>query len=328
MKEKSKERLKALLKVLVSIVLITVIIWRIGPRTILDELLAADPSYFLLAIGLTIFNVMLSAKKWHILLTSKEGSKSFLQLWKLYYIGTFFNLFLPTTVGGDIVRAHKTSKISKHWIEGYSSVFMERFTGMIAIVILATISGTLYYHDFPRSIMLTIYVIFVPLILISFFLIYSDRFIAFMQRLLKKIFKNFNPFSVKEKSIKMLTSINQYAHMKKLIVCALVLSLLFHSMLIISYYLLAISLGLTIPLYYFFVFIPVSHVILLLPISIRGFGVREVIYVSFFTQVGATGAEAVSLSLLVQILGITSSLIGGAVYLHSKLKKVKEVDEL
>jgi len=327
MKEKSKVRLKTLLKIIVSLSLILYIIYTFGPYNIIYQIQEVNLFYFFIVILITVFNVMISARKWQLLLKAKDEIQSFFHIWKLYYIGTFFNMFLPTNVGGDVVKAHKLSRVSKKSVEAYSSVFMERFTGLIAVIVLATISTTFYLEEIPRNITYMIYGVFLPAILVAFFLISSKRFIVVLQIFLKKIFNSFNPFSLKEKSIKILKSVNHYTKKKKSIVYAIFLSLIFHTLLIMSNYILGLSLGLDISLYYFFIFIPISHILLFLPVSIRGLGVREVIYVYFFTQVGATGAQAVSLSLLVQLIGVISSLIGGLVYLSSKVKKVKEVEE-
>ncbi|MBS3816629.1 MAG: flippase-like domain-containing protein [Candidatus Thermoplasmatota archaeon] len=229
----------------------------------------------------------------------------------MYYIGTFFNLFLPTNVGGDIVKAHKMSKVTKKSIEAYSSVFMERFTGLIAILSLAIAASTLYFSELPIDIISTIYVVFLTLIVLSF-----------IMSLNKRLFKNFNPFSIREKLLKLYSSISLYTKKKRTLGHALLVSFAFHTILILTNYILALSIGINVPIQYFFIFIPITAVLLFLPISIRGFGVREVLYVYFFTQVGATTAQAVSLSFLVQLFGIVSSLIGGFVYLSSQTKNI------
>ncbi len=327
MKEKQKTKIKLILKIIVSIALIYYIIQRIGLEEIYSQVREVELIYFAFVIFIFIFNIMISAKKWQILLKAKGESRKFLQVWKFYYIGNFFNMFLPTNVGGDVVKAHKMSKISKTSIEAYSSVFMERFTGLIAIIALATVSTTLFFEHIGREIVLIIYGLFLPLIVVSFLLLSSDRFIRWAKKLSEFVFRKIDPFSIKKRSIKMLKSINLYMKKRRTIGSALLISFIYHSLLIISNYILGIAVGIDISMYYFFIFIPITHIILFLPISIRGLGVREVIYVYFFTQVGATGAQAFSLSILVQIMGVISSLIGGFVYLSSKLKKMKSMSE-
>lgn len=322
MKDKTKDRLKTIIKIIISISLISYVIYSAGPYKIWNEIKNINLLFFLIVILITIVKVGVSAKKWQILLKAKGEIKDFLHVWKIYYIGTFFNLFLPTNVGGDVVKAHKMSKVSKNSIEAYSSVFMERFTGVIAIFGLAIVATTLYFSELPTDILFIIYVVFLPLIILSFLMIWKDSIVDKFKKLIKRIFKNFNPFSIKEKLIKLYSSINLYTKKKKTIGYALIISFVFHTMLILTNYILALSIGIDIPIHYFFIFIPITAILLFLPISIRGFGVREVLYAYFFTQVGTTTAQAVSLSFLVQLLGIISSLIGGFIYLFSQTKKI------
>lgn len=322
MKDKTKDRLKTIIKIIISISLISYVIYSAGPYKIWNEIKNINLLFFLIVIVITIVKVGVSARKWQILLKAKGEIKDFLHVWKIYYIGTFFNLFLPTNVGGDVVKAHKMSKVSKNSIEAYSSVFMERFTGVIAIFGLAIVATTLYFSQLPTDILFIIYVVFLPLIILSFLMIWNDSIVDLFKKLINRIFKNFNPFSIREKLIKLHSSINLYTKKKRTLGYALIISFVFHTMLILTNYILALSIGIDIPIHYFFIFIPITAILLFLPISIRGFGVREVLYAYFFTQVGATTAQAVSLSFLVQLLGIISSLIGGFVYLFSQTKKI------
>ncbi|MBS3816350.1 MAG: flippase-like domain-containing protein [Candidatus Thermoplasmatota archaeon] len=322
MKEKSKERIKTVLKIMVSVGLISYIIYNAGPYKIWSHIQRTNKIFFFIVLLMAIVKVAISAKKWQILLKAKDEINNFFYVWKVYYIGTFFNMFLPTNVGGDVVKAHKMSKVSENTIEAYSSVFMERFTGIIAILSLATVSTTFYLSELPFEIILTIYGVFLPLIVISFIMISTKRSVRLLRGLFEKVFSRFNPFSIKEKLIKLLRSINLYTKKKKALGYSIFISFIFHTLLILSNYILALSIGLDISLHYFFIFIPISAILLFLPISIRGFGVREVLYVYFFTPVGATAAQAVSLSFLVQLVSIISSLIGGSVYLASQRENV------
>ncbi len=314
-------RIKNLLKIIVSLSLIIYIVYNIGIFKIIHHLRNVRLKYFLLAILIGVFNVAISAKKWQILLKAKDENKSFVRTWKIYYIGNFFNLFLPTNVGGDVVKAHKMSKETKDSVEAYSSVFMERFTGLIAVLILAISATSLYIRGLPLHISIIVFCIFTPLIIVAIIFLAKKSLVKKFRRIYLKVFSIFNPFSLKEKVEKLYDSINLYKKKKRALSLALTLSLLFQTLLILNNYILALSLGLDIPIHYFFIFIPICVVLLFLPISIKGFGVREVLYVYFFTKINVAPAEAISLSFLVQIVGILMSIIGGLVYIYSKLNK-------
>ena len=79
--------------------------------------------------------------------------------------------------------------------------------------------------------------------------------------------------------------------------------------------LIGTALGLDLPLAYYMIFVPITSLVLVLPISFAGLGVREGAYVFLFTQAGAVPEVALSMSLLVYVLGtVVPGLIGGIIY--------------
>jgi uncharacterized membrane protein YbhN (UPF0104 family) len=103
---------------------------------------------------------------------------------------------------------------------------------------------------------------------------------------------------------------------------AFILSLIIQSTVIISYYILAAGLRMSIPFGYFFLLIPLTTAVAMLPISLAGLGIREGAFVFLFTKVGATQAEALSLSLLWFFISVFINLIGGIEYI--RLGSVKD----
>ena len=83
---------------------------------------------------------------------------------------------------------------------------------------------------------------------------------------------------------------------------------------IIIFYTAGLSLNISVPIIYYFLYIPVIQVIVLLPISIAGIGVREGAFVYFFTQLGVSRTQAFSLSLVVFSLSLCLAFIGGIIY--------------
>jgi uncharacterized membrane protein YbhN (UPF0104 family) len=92
--------------------------------------------------------------------------------------------------------------------------------------------------------------------------------------------------------------------------------------------LIAAGLGAGVRLAYYFVFVPLTSLVLVLPISFAGLGVREGTYVFLFSQVGMSQEMALSLSLLVYALGtVTPGLVGGAIYLLRGARGSREVKQ-
>jgi uncharacterized membrane protein YbhN (UPF0104 family) len=80
-------------------------------------------------------------------------------------------------------------------------------------------------------------------------------------------------------------------------------------------YVLGLSLRDRVSIWYYFLFVPITSIVTLLPVSFAGLGVREGAYVFLFTQAGMPQETALSLSLLVYVVSIFApGLIGGVIY--------------
>jgi uncharacterized protein (TIRG00374 family) len=313
--------IKTIIKIVISLTLLGLIFYFVGPKKIYNVLLAIDLIYFIIVIFIGMFCIAISALKWQLLLRAKGEKMNFLVVWGLYYIGMFFNMFFPTSVGGDLVKAHKMSKRSKKPVEAYSSVFMERLTGGIILVLLALVATTLYLSKLPLSVYVFVYFVFPPVLIIIILFLMKKALVVRFRPLYNPIFGMFKRFEMGPKVERLYDSINLYRKKKIVIGWALIISLIFQTLAIILYYLLSLSVGMDVPLHFFFIFIPISMLFSFLPISIRGLGIQEGVFMYLFTQVGATAAEAVSLGLLGQIYLLIPTIMGFLIYVLTDEKK-------
>jgi uncharacterized protein (TIRG00374 family) len=83
----------------------------------------------------------LSALKWRLLLRPVRLTTSFARLVGFYFTGMFFNLFLPTIVGGDAVKAVLLARDTGAPARATMSVFMERNTGLCALLVVALVAA-------------------------------------------------------------------------------------------------------------------------------------------------------------------------------------------
>ena len=95
--------------------------------------------WFVAAAFLHVVGYIVSAHRWRILLLAQGLKPSLWDLIKSYVIATFFNYILLGTVLGDIYRAYDTGAKSKKGVQAVSAVFVERVTGVVAMMFLAAI---------------------------------------------------------------------------------------------------------------------------------------------------------------------------------------------
>ena len=302
-------RSKTGIRVTVSVTLVTAIFYFAGPGQILSVVLDVHPEYYALALGLVFLGIVVSTIRWQLLLGSKRENVALYPVFKIYYIGEFSNLFLPSTMGGDAVKSVAMSRTLDERMEAYSSVVVNRFCGVLALGTIALVAASLNPDLLNRGILEAL------LLLITGILAFPIL-VAGLPMLPGRIGRIQNLIGIDplETFNRFLGSIADYRAERKTLAIVIVLALFFQVLAVFTHYAVARGLGLAVPLEYLFIIVPIMQVLLLVPVSIHGHGVREGLFVFFYTQVGLTVPEAVGFSVTVfSVILITCSF--GAVFL-------------
>lgn len=138
----NKAFFKTLAKVLISLSIIAVLVFNFNlqPEQLLGTLKAL--SIWDLGIALAGYFAFqsISVFKWLKLAQSMNIGGTMGQYYQFYLLGMFFNLFMPTSVGGDVGRAWLLSKNqSTRWTKAFLTTLSERFTGLSSLMIYVTV---------------------------------------------------------------------------------------------------------------------------------------------------------------------------------------------
>ncbi len=285
-------------------------------HNIYATLAQTNGKYLLLAIGAFLIGVVFLAIRWQALLTILGTSLPLVTLYRFYLIGYFFNNFLPTTIGGDVMRALLVAQLNHQRAESVGMVLLERFLGFVAIITLGALSlfWVSTYFSTPRIIYLTL--VLIGLTVFIFYLLFHPQFFAWMTRLFEKI----QWLRLGDRLSRVFGSIHQFREYKIRILQTFVLSLLSQVSFIMMNYLLARSLGFQqVTFEFLLLVIPTAFLLGLFP-SINGLGVRDSGYVFLLKRVGLTPAQALSLSFLNTLVPMLVSLVGGVLFLTYRHK--------
>lgn len=314
-----------LLKLAVSVSLIFFLYRKTPVEQITGLLLQIDVRY-LVPIGLLFFvNTVISARKWQLFLRADDIH---LPLWGLtvsYMSGTFCNLFLPTNIGGDSYRIYDIARQSRQTARSAVSVFADRLSGFVALVVLSFVSSLFVSTAFGTAGFLLI-----PSLLMAAFLLMAAALIK--QEPVRAMLRSSGLSritAVSRLSEKFFASVARYRAEKGLFVKVMFFSFLFQLSVIMVVYLMSKALGADTPFYYFSAFVPIITLMEALPISIYGIGVRDYGYVYFFSQVGMGALQTRSLALFFMAAAVCYSLIGGLFFLYNlwSRKKSSEFQE-
>jgi hypothetical protein len=306
-------KLGRLLRVLISLIVLTIVIASVGTDNLVDALRRIDLAWFIIALLIHLLGIVIRTWRWSMLIKSFGAPVSFGRLFYLYMAGTFFNTFLPTGIGGDVVKIIELAP-ERGGAQSFSTVLADRLTGILGSSLIALIVALLDPADVPQPVVIAVIVTSGSVLIASLLLTQKrlfDKILAHMPlwpKLPAKIHQLYEA----------LTSYSIGA-----IARSTLISLPFTITLIATQYALAIGLGVDAPVRYFALFIPMVALIQLLPISFSGLGVREGAFQILFGMVGVDNAQAVAMSLMYYIVRVTAGLIGGGMYLVGNLRSDK-----
>lgn len=291
------------LKILVSAVLIGYVVNSVDIRRVVEISKNIDITYIFLAVLLLLANYFFSALRWFYL--NLDGKVSFTYMLKLYFIGTFFNNFLPTSIGGDGYKIYKLGQKLGSTTHAFTATFLERFIGMLTLIILS-IYGFFIFSS--SDIYLMIFSILGLVISFVIFLLYYPKF-TFKPQKLEKFFGILD---------KIHSSFKRYYKYPKILGISFGLSFLVQFGSIFSQYFIFKSIGISLPLDFSMFAFPLIFISGYAIPSLNGLGSQDFLYTTFFSQVNVLAEFAVSASIFYHFVRLGVSLIGGFLYVKEK----------
>lgn len=301
-------------RVAVSGLLIVYLLYKVDIKSIFFSFSSVNLFWLALAFSLIFIGNLISGYRWQLLLATQDIHIPLKTLISSLLVGRFFNNFLPSTIGGDIVRVYDTSKYSKNTAVSMTAILIERLTGFLALLLIAAFALVFGFHTIGDTFLLWVLIGFFSLIL----LLFLGLFNATLSRQIRRIF-NFRGLSkIKGKIDKVYQALNLYKSKRKDLLITFLLGLALQVAAVAHYYLIGLALDLNVSILYFFIIIPLVLLILLLPVSINGIGVRENAYVLFFGKIGVEGSISIALSWLAFGMILIIGIIGGVIYAARK----------
>ena len=307
-----------ILRILVSAFLFSFLIIRNfnNFKNVPDLLRNLDISFLILGVFFYFLGIAGDIFKLDILLRAQNIAISKKYLFKLLFIGFFFNNLLPTTVGGDAYRIYDLSKNKKVPVnKSISAVFLGRFMGMVSgifYLILSLLFGMYRYLDKPFIIILLIMLF---LIIILIFMLCKPK--IFKIHILFKKTKFLQKFEEKIKSFfKVLSS---YRHEVKSLFISLFYSLSLLMLTFTSFYFISRSIGINLSIIHFIFIVPLVSIVSSIPISIGGIGIRENTLIFLLIALGVAKNKALTFSIIVLLITLLNAVLGGLIYITKNI---------
>lgn len=306
------------------------------PSGELTEILAdsiAKWKWWIAGIVTTFLGLFMAAIRWHGLLNAQHIVLNPMRVLRIFFIGQFFNAFMPGACGGDIARAYYVIReVPRNRTEAVSTVLVDRLIGLFTLVAFGCIMvmarvRIFFTHPGPRG---------AGILMIGFLAASVIGALIFFRQ---HLFENWEIFRRIEQRMrfgpllrKAYNAFYVYRRHPRVLIRSILYSLGNMIFLTLACYSFGESLGLDRPMIDYFTLFPIITVLAAVPITPGALGIREGLFVELFYVVGVPAAKAVPLSLMVYAGGAFWSLAGGLVFIGYTSRKGltlrEELDQL
>jgi uncharacterized membrane protein YbhN (UPF0104 family) len=305
------------IKIAVSIVLLVLLFSKIEIGQLWA--IARRASVPWLGVALLIFavNLIASTWRWYLLLDAQEVDVRRRWLFGSLLVANFFNNFLPSNIGGDVIRISDTAKPARSRTLAATVVLMDRGMGLMALVLVAAVGASAAGAVHPAALPIW------PVWLWAGFLagaaasapaVFAPAgFGRFLQPLTV-----FHPEWVGSRIEKLTEALTRFRSQPGALARCFATAVFVQATMVLYYFAVAHALHLGVSLSDLGVIVPISFVVQMLPVSFGGFGVREATFSIYFSRIGLPIESAIAMSLVAQALILLFSLTGAAVYVSRR----------
>lgn len=308
-----KKRLLTVAKTAVTLFLLWLVFHKLDWGGLGLALRQAGWWYLGLAFLLHVPGLLLSVWRWQYLLAHQGQKVGLADLSVSYLVAQFFNIFLPTSIGGDVSRAYDTgSRVKESNLRSLLVVMVDRLTGLASLLIIGSVSAVLgrrLIGDQP-DIWAIAGLFFAAFVGLGLLLARRD----WLRGLGRLLFRLSWLRRSESKLRLMYETLENYSRQPRSLAVPLVLAFLLQVNFICHWYFIGRALHLPVPLGLYFVLVPIVEIVSALPVTISGIGLRENAYVFFLGQWGVDKAQAVALPLVYFAMRLMVGLIGGLVF--------------
>ncbi len=258
--------------------------------------------------------------RWVLLLRASGNPISTPDATRLFLVSSFVGSFLPAGIGADAARAYGLARGTRHEApaaaeqssasEAVASVAVDRLLGVASLVLMAVI-GVIAWAPQGRTdwrIAAAIGVALVACVAVFWanewmrWIIPAHRHGGFITR----------------RVLRLSDAVGRYRDRRGVLVHVLVWSIVVQVLRITQAYVLGLGLGMTVPFTYYLLFMPLGLLMLLLPISISGFGLPQGVIVWLLRPMGVPDSQSFALSTLIVLTGLAGNLPGLFLWLRDR----------
>ena len=311
------------LKLLFTILLLFLVFNSVDISKISRDLKALNWRSLLLLLAVLWIGQLFCSERWRIFAASLRMQASYRSFVKLYFAGMFFNIGLPSLIGGDVVKAYILSRrVGAPFQIGLASVLQDRVAGLISLLIYGSVAilfAPVSWRGFPLWVAYVLcwaataagfWLVSIGEVLYGKFIVDHSRTIA--QKIVKTIAEFHQALGTSRLKSGAVLRIALYSFVNS----ALVLW---------AFQQVTVAAGRPVGILPFFALFPLVTLATMLPVTLSGLGLREFIYVEALSLVGIPREQGLIISLATSALFLLCNF-GGIVFLPGIPKELRSRD--
>ncbi len=283
-----------------------------GRQRLFDTLRNADLQLLFAAFLLGVLINMVSAFKWYLLTRSQSLGAGYWRIFAYYLVGQFYNMFLPTSVGGDLIRSYELGRFTGRQADSLASVFVERYTGVITLLFVAMVAVLSQLARFNQQFILFTLGAFVLGLGVIAWLVFDQRLYHVVRDFTQTRFAASKGLFLKLD--RLLASIDAYKNKPVTIAVAFLNSLLFYFVAVLNVLICAWVFSPEVLFVDILIATPIIMLIMNLPISLGNIGLMEVGYVSVLALLGYGAELALAIMVLMRLKSVFDAALGGLLH--------------
>jgi hypothetical protein len=310
---RGRSLLLSAVKAAVSVGLLYLLFSRVDVSRLWSVARQASPALLASAVLLYVSVILVSTWRWRTLLRAQHVELPFAFLTQSFLVATFFNNFLPSNIGGDVIRITDTAKVVGSRTLATTVVLIDRGLGLLGLALMAASGASLMHHMVVGRVG--------PGVLWAGFglgatiatpaLLYPDMVTRLLQPL-----RVFHQEWVDARLEKLTFALTKFKETPTALAECFAGAVAVQAILVAFYLAIARSMHIPIGFAELAVIVPVSFIVQMIPLSVNGFGVREATFGFYFTRLGLPLESALLVSFMGAALMMVVSLSGGIAYLR------------
>jgi uncharacterized protein (TIRG00374 family) len=299
-------------KAAVSLGLLGVLFSRVDVGRLWSVARSASVLWLAAALLLYLAMVLASSVRWGVLLRAQHVRLPFSYLTQSFLVATFFNNFLPSNIGGDVIRIADTAKAAGSKTAATTVVLIDRGLGVLGLALMAAVGATAMQRMAvgPVGPAMLWAGFGIGAIVATPALLMPETATKLLQPL-----RIFHQEWVDARIEKLTYSLTRFKETPAALAICFAGAVLVQGILVLFYTSIARSMNIPIGPAELAVIVPVSFIVQMVPLSVNGFGVREATFGFYFTRLGLSLEAALLVSFVGAALIMLFSLTGGLAYL-------------